>query len=483
MKAEFLAEPELEFGGGGRHVDIRFGLMNYGPLDVGLSRAPRAIRVGVVGSAGTIEGVRTWIERCRGGIDAKPSRYPNLFPRFPGFAPDHGFGTELFVDDRLCRPVANKRLAALAALERAPAVTEAALTFFEEASYLVEGANPNVIIVAPPRELLDVMDSGSPGSSVPAGREESDARHVPYFHDILKARGLALGVPLQMVRPETYDERQRPKQRRRRWIVSSTQDEATRAWNFHTALYYKAGGVPWRLVRDPTQLTSCFVGVSFYRSAEGDRLLTSMAQVFNERGDGMILRGGAAEIDKRDRTSHLSGSDANALLSAALDAYRQEHKTLPARVVVHKTSRHGPDERAGFRSAADAHRVESIDLVSVAGEAGTRLFRTASFPPLRGTRLSLDDENDVLYTRGSVDFFMTYPGMYVPAPILLRYEDVEQTPRFLAEEILALSKMNWNNSQFDGALPITLRAARQVGDILRHAGPSDPIQACYAFYM
>ena len=25
------------------------------------------------------------------------------------------------------------------------------------------------------------------------------------------------------------------------------QDEATRAWNFHTALYYKAGGTPWRL--------------------------------------------------------------------------------------------------------------------------------------------------------------------------------------------------------------------------------------------
>ena len=32
--------------------------------------------------------------------------------------------------------------------------------------------------------------------------------------------------------------------------------EATRAWNIHTALYYKAGGIPWRLVRDAAELTN-----------------------------------------------------------------------------------------------------------------------------------------------------------------------------------------------------------------------------------
>src|SRR5918911_4346851 len=29
------------------------------------------------------------------------------------------------------------------------------------------------------------------------------------------------------------------------------QNQATQAWNIHTALYYKAGGIPWRLLRDP----------------------------------------------------------------------------------------------------------------------------------------------------------------------------------------------------------------------------------------
>ena len=44
-------------------------------------------------------------------------------------------------------------------------------------------------------------------------------------------------------------------------------------------------GTPWRLPHQSTALSACFVGVSFYKTAEGDRLMTSMAQVFNELGD------------------------------------------------------------------------------------------------------------------------------------------------------------------------------------------------------
>lgn len=62
-----------------------------------------------------------------------------------------------------------------------------------------------------------------------------------------------------------------------------------------------------------------------------------------------------------------------------------------------------------------------------------------------------------LYTRGSVEFFATYLGMYVPQALGMRLEKAEQGPLFLAQEVLALSKMNWNNTQFDGFEPITIR--------------------------
>jgi hypothetical protein len=60
---------------------------------------------------------------------------------------------------------------------------------------------------------------------------------------------------------------------------------------------------------------------------------------------------------------------------------------------------------------------------------------------------------------------------------------IESSPTQLAAEILALSKMNWNNTQFDGAWPISLRAAKQVAAILRQCSEGSVTQPRYAFYM
>jgi len=65
----------------------------------------------------------------------------------------------------------------------------------------------------------------------------------------------------------------------------------------------------------------------------------------------------------------------------------------------------------------------------------------------------------------------------------LKMIDTEHSPKVLAEEILALTKMNWNNTQFDAAYPITVKAARQVGSILRYLDRDAVIQSGYAFYM
>ena len=83
MHAEVLDEPELEFGGGGRHIDPGSASRNYGPADLGAADAPRAIRVGLIGPADQLGGLRAWLERCREPIPAKDERYPHLFPDFP----------------------------------------------------------------------------------------------------------------------------------------------------------------------------------------------------------------------------------------------------------------------------------------------------------------------------------------------------------------------------------------------------------------
>ena len=143
---------------------------------------------------------------------------------------------------------------------------------------------------------------------------------------------------MQLIVPSTYDETKRKKQKRKSDQLRKPQDEATRAWNLHTALYYKAKGIPWRLTRTPSEYTTCHIGISFYKTLDGSTLLTSVAQVFNERGEGVVVRGGQAKIFKDDRQVHLEENDAFDLLIQALNTYRAEHKNLPARIVIHKTS-------------------------------------------------------------------------------------------------------------------------------------------------
>jgi len=86
MKVSFFHEPELEFGNGGTHVDMRYGMTQHGPLDLGEISSPRQLRVGLIGTEETIASIRQWLDRCRGGIAAKQSRLSNLFPPFPGFS-------------------------------------------------------------------------------------------------------------------------------------------------------------------------------------------------------------------------------------------------------------------------------------------------------------------------------------------------------------------------------------------------------------
>ncbi|MHB1699864.1 MAG: argonaute/piwi family protein [Acidobacteriaceae bacterium] len=469
MQLSLLGEPELEFGSG-KHIDIRFGLRDYGPLDVSSSLAPKTIVAGLVGTPETTEGVSQWLLKCQGGIAAKASKQPRLFPEFPSMDGLTALRCKVVVDSSRMRSINRSALAQLEQLAgNVERVERAVQLFMEELNLLCENTQPQVIICAPPLQLLEALVGGSPSA-------------VRYdFHHLLKARAMSLRVPIQIILPATYDETKARKQSRA-GIVRPLQDEATRAWNIYCALYYKAGGTPWRLIRASTALQTCYVGVSFFESLDRSVLLTSVAQVFNERGEGVVVRGGTAAISKDDRQPHLNEEGAFTLLRSALARYKEVHRTLPARIVIHKSSSYSEEERLGFEQALAEVEIESYDLLHLRESEG-RLYRAGVYPPLRGTMLELSEDESLLYTRGSVPFFETYPGLYVPKPTHITIEAAEQTKRFLNQEILALTKLNWNSTQFDGASPVTLRASREVSKVLRFCEPGQKIEPRYSFYM
>lgn len=476
MVISHIPEPNLEFGNGGLHVDIRFGLMDHGPQDIDQPRRPERIRIGVIGSQESIEGASQWFERCREVIPRKDGVKINLFPDFPGFNENCCFRSTVVTDSSLTHSLVPREYTSGGKEWSYDNLIGHAARVFAAGIEQLSDKSPDVVLLAMPSELVSLL------SEAEAKRPKDKSRLKLEFHDLVKGLSMNAGRPVQIIRPSTYDPSKKSSEKDERSKNRSLQDEATRAWNFHTALYYKAGGFPYRVPRPETAYNTCYIGISFFVSPDKSKVQTSVANVFNERGHGLAVRGRDATISKDDRQYHLSPEDSAALVADCLAAYRAEHKSPPARVVIHKSSPYSPGELDGFHQALNTAGIDIRDFLSL-NRNFFRLFRPGYYPPLRGTYLEADSENFFLYTRGSVDFYQEYPGMYVPRTLGIRVPERSTAARNLLEELMVLSKTNWNNVQIDATMPVTITAARTVGDILRWLPDGYPPQKSYRFYM
>jgi hypothetical protein len=312
--------------------------------------------------------------------------------------------------------------------------------------------------------------------------EEDDGNDTLNFRDLLKAKTLHLDVPTQIAWPDTWDVAAKIPRKAKRESNRQTQAKATRAWNLLNALFYKAGKVPWRLLPDQAEYRTSFLGIGFYRDLDGQQLWTSTAQMFDERGRGLILRGARAQTETKGRHPYLTAADAEDLVTQSIAAYKAHHKHVPARVVVLKTSRFRPEEAEGIDAALERLGIDLCDLLWVQEISPIAVFRDGNYPVLRGTFVDLKGKG-LLYTRGSVPYYGTYPGLRVPRPLLLvPHENSDSALSRLAEEVLALTKVNWNTTQFDQKLPAPIKAAREVGRILKHIEYGTPTSPDFRKY-
>ncbi|KQT62271.1 MULTISPECIES: argonaute/piwi family protein [unclassified Aureimonas] len=479
-----VGEPLLEFGGGGRHVDVRFGLMNHGPV-TGPDHG--SIRLGIVGTGAAIAGLKNWLEQCETEIPGRKSRLTNLAIAFPGIGAESPFrcGFRVADDDtRRIPPLAIERIQQAKTMEAA--IDLAADVFVSEIEAIEESSSrPDVILVALTADLIERLvndTSVGDGEDVPdAGLQPRRRKTGVDFRDILKARALRCHTPLQIVWETTWNDDRTIKRKLATRSVRTNQDEATRAWNLFSGLFYKAGYTPWRLPRTDTQLDTSYIGISFFETGDRGSIQTSCAQMFDERGQGQILQGARPRTDHKGRNPYLAESDAYNLLSRSLEQFRKHHRQAPARVVLHKTSPFRDEERSGFKQALAEERIDDADFLWIKRNTSIRLHRSGRYPVLRGTSVKLGSEF-VLMTKGSVPFYQTYPAEYAPRPLHVVHDYGSASAEELAREIMLLTNMNWNTTQFDGGQPITITASKEVARILRHMNSDNQRTYRYAYF-
>jgi hypothetical protein len=496
-----ISEPLLMFGGGHRHVDPKTGLALYGPYSLqGHIRGPlRSITVGIVGPSSMIANAEAWLNACKGML-TNDGTQPFLYPHFPGFNANLPIECDLLYGDAWRESIRDVDIRLAAGSVNFEDRVRDVIHLYARAIEVLSARDPkpDVILCCIPQEIVDtcVVRRGRP---TPKPKRESRFRRVKEQLELfqeggaggmegeewghqnlrrgLKAEAMQFSIPTQLVWPRTLRLSGQSEAGSQR-----TQDVATRAWNFTTALYHKAGGSPWRLAE--LEQGVCFVGVSFYKEISGDNpgMRTSMAQAFTAAGDGYVLRGNTFQWNESKGPSpHLTKELSASLLRDVIDLYKRQNRgSLPSRIVVHKSSRFWDEELQGLEEASEL--VPRKDFVSL-GYRGLQFYRTGDYPALRGTYVKFSETDLLLYTTGYVPFLRTYPGARVPQPLEVLEHHGDSAWDVVLKEILSLTKMNWNTADFACSDPITIAFSRRVGQILAEVPPQLKIQPEYRFYM
>jgi hypothetical protein len=499
FKSFFVEEPLLMFGDGKRYIDPKKGLEAFGPCLYNNRRAiTSSINIGIVGTKETIDQCQHWIQRCQGKIPAKKEN-STLFQAFPGFT--KVFGCELRLLKECIEIVAaNEVQAILSIVNYNQRARQAAKLFTGKlGNFLGRDPRPQVVICALPQDIIDSCshESGT-GIKIKLTKKEKEivdaireyrrtgqqtlfpikeeeierSSRSSNLRRLIKAEAMVLNIPTQLAKPRTF----------KADTDGQMQDEATRAWNFCVAIYYKAEGYPWKLTN--MENGTCYVGVSFYKDppdSKGD-MRSSVAQVFTYTGEGLVLKGSRAIVDKVTKSPHLTEEGSSKLIADVLAEYKRQMHQLPRRLVVHKSSRFKMEELRGFQNASNEIPIRDFITIETRGVKFMRM--KGVFPPLRGTTIQLGETNYLLYTKGFSPYLDTYPGLRVPTPIEVVEHYGDSPMRAVCEEIYALTKMNWNSADFCIRSPITLEYAGEVGKILAYVPEEvDSPRPEYRFYM
>ncbi|MGH3850345.1 MAG: hypothetical protein ACRDRT_11675 [Pseudonocardiaceae bacterium] len=109
-------------------------------------------------------------------------------------------------------------------------------------------------------------------------------------------------------------------------------------------------------------------------------------------------------------------------------------------------------------------------------------MREVRYPPTRGTLAKIQDRS-FLDSTGYLPYLGRYPHRHLPVPIEIIDHHGDSDPRRIFEEVLALTKLNWNSAGYAETMPITLRFSGLVGDVLREVPADRKPNPRYAFYM
>ena len=473
------------FGHGQVMENPKDGLFLFGPLSD--PRRPTELRIGVVGRHRGLECYRRWVERINGYIPAAKEDAAH-HAAYPGF--ETIFGCKWPTSPICSLAISPEAIhESLYRTNKHDAIFKTVGLFVGaiERYLREEEAHVDLWFVVIPEEIYT---HGRSKSVIPKALcqtsslnmtlrkaktlqkwpslfdEDNEAAEIykyeDHFHNQLKARLLEHKTVVQVTRetslvPEDFYQDGQP--------TRHLQDPASVAWNLTTTAYFKASGKPWMLadVREGV----CYVGLVFKRD------MTSLisgnaccgAQMFLDSGDGLVFKGAVGPwYSESTKEFHLTKEKAAELTRMVIDTYHREHGSPPKELFIHGRTRFNDEEWKGFQSGSPLET--SIVGVRIRDDNAFKLYSLGLQPVLRGTAFLQSKRKGYLWTRGYIPRLQTYPGREVPKPLSIEVCRGNADLKQVMADIMGLTKVNFNACIYADGVPVTLRFADLVGEIL-----------------
>ena len=250
-------------------------------------------------------------------------------------------------------------------------------------------------------------------------------------------------------------------------VTNSTFDNLKWSYlNLASALFSKAGGIPWVLESEMKNV-DVLLGISIsnilskkHRAGEIPKYV-GYVNVFDNYGKWMFFEGTATLYERERRFEQL-----RELILKAIQKFTAEKKILPKKIIIHYYKKWGKEEKeciiktlketledfnVGFISIDDSHPFRLYDITTDDG----------SFP--RGYYVYLNKNEILISTTGHTPIAARRMG----TPKLLHIKLEEYPSSFIsiddiALQILSLTKLDWATATPLIREPVTLQFSREI---------------------
>jgi len=337
---------------------------------------------------------------------------------------------------------------------------------------LIFNKDSDVVKTSPSNLLIDLEETIKTLRTEPRGVIVISLKDLPGdIYTQAKLKTLGQTIRTQFVKKETIEKH------------AGSRGYIYLLMNIATAIYTKAGGVPWRLSRSITPTKGLILGISFSKKrvkiSDKEVIYYGAIQLLDRHGEHLyteIKMFTATPGDLQTKGLFIPYDKMKSILIGAIKKYGK----VPY-IIIHKSSPIVDEELKAVQDAVNEHSSKDYPTFYVFAHIKSNTIYRAYDPSVldhsirRGLMLLRSVKSSkwvqyILFTTGRLyKMASVRDKLGTPRPLEVAIStnilDTSRLPSHIGQQILALTKLDWNTTDPEIRMPITIKYSRKAAQI------------------